>query len=254
MNKKQLSILWLALLVLVSMVWFPGEWFGYIIRGYPALKPDSVEFAVRILLPFVACVALILFSLRDRNKPFQMASPIQKKRISNSPVIKTTLILSCGALIGFVLGFMVIVRYQTPTEKITFEQVEWVQAPQSEFKDFCMIEGYKYELDSVMDWLKGLHAKKVAILYNGEEPYTSGLYKFLSDNMNHDKVIVTYSEMFNKGEKYFNKVLRNIEARKPEAIIFLGNNEDRVAFLENVDNQSEEAFWKDRREKIKWIE
>ena len=254
MNKKQLSILWLALLVLVSMVWFPGEWFGYIIRGYPALKPESVEFAVRILLPFVACVALIVFSLRDRNKSFQMASPIQKKRLGKSPVIKTTLILSCGALIGFVLGFMVIIRYQASTEKMTFEEVEWVKAPQSEFKDFCMIEGYKYELETLMDWLKELQAEKIAILYNGEEPYTSGLYKFLSDNMNHDRIIVTYSEMFNKGEKYFNKVLRDIESRKPEAIIFLGNNEDRVAFLENVENHSEEEFWKDRLEKIKWIE
>jgi len=254
MNKKQLSVLWIALVVLVSMVWFPGEWFGYIIRGYPALKPESVEFFVRILLPFVAGVVLIVCSLRDRDKSFQMASQIHNKRTRKSSVIKTTLILSCGALIGFALGFMVINRYQASTETMKFEEVEWVKAPQSEFKDFCRIEGYKSELDELMNWLKELHAEKIAILYNGEEPYTCGLYKFLSENMNRDRVIVTYAEMFNKGEKYFNKVLRDIESRKPEAIIFLGNSEDRVAFLENVESQSDDEFWKDRLEKIKWIQ
>jgi hypothetical protein len=254
MNKRQLSVLWFALVVLISMVWFPGEWFGYIIIGYPALKPESVEFVVRILLPFVACVSLIVFSLRDRKKSFQMASQINKKRIGKNSVIKSTLILSCGALIGFVLGFMVILRYQASTEKVEFEEVQWVKAPQSEFKDFCRVEGYKSELDELMDWLKELQVEEIAILYNGEEPYTSGLYKFLSDNINQDKVHVTYSEMFKKGEKYFYKVLRDIESLKPQAIIFLGNSEDRVAFLEHLESQSEEEFWKDRLDKIKWIE
>ena len=174
--------------------------------------------------------------------------------MGKSAAVKSTLILSCGALIGFALGFMVIMRYQNSTENVGFEEVEWVKAPQSEFKDFCMIEGYKYELETLMDWLKELHAEKIAILYNGEEPYTSGLYKFLSDNMNRDRVIVTYSEMFNKGEKYFYKLLREIESHNPEAIIFLGNSEDRVAFLENVESQSDEEFWKDRLEKIKWMQ
>ena len=57
MNKKQLYILWLALLLFISMVWFPGEWFGYIIEGYPVLKPESMEFIEEfssplLLLPF----------------------------------------------------------------------------------------------------------------------------------------------------------------------------------------------------------
>ena len=254
MNKKQLSILWISLLIFISMVWFPGEWFGYIITGYPAINPESLEFVIRILLPFCACVFLIVYSFRDRKKAFQMATPRKGKVTGKTSIVKPILILSCGALVGFVLGFLVIIRYQHSPESTVKEEVKWVNAPKSEFKDFCRREGFKYELDSLMDWAQELQAEEIAILYNGEDQHSKELYEFLLENIKDDKVTVTYSEMFKKGEKYFNKALEGIKVRKPEAIVFLGNAEDRLAFLENINDQEQEEFWKDRLEKIKWMQ
>ena len=254
MNKKQLTVLWLALLVFISMVWFPGEWFGYIITGYPAINPESLEFVIRILMPFCACVFLIVYSLRDRNKAFPMATPLKSKGSGKTPIVKPILILSCGALVGFVLGFLVIIRYQHSQKSTVKEEVQWVNAPQSEFKDFCRREGFKYELETMMDWVQELQADEIAILYNGEDEYSKDLYKFLLENIQDEKVTVTYSEMFKNGEKYFNKVVKGIEQRKPGAIVFLGNNEDRLTFLENITDQSADDFWKDRLEKIKWLQ
>ena len=253
MNKKQLGFLWFALVVFATMVWFPGEWFGYIIRGYPVLKPESVEFVIRILLPFCACVFLIVYSLRDRNTSLKMASQGISKQLSKSAVIKSTLILSCGALLGFLLGFVVI-RYQGSTESTIPQEVQWVKAPQNDFKDFCRRESYKHELETLMDWVHELQAEEIAILYNGEDSYASDLYKYFSENIRDDMVTVAYSEMFKQGQKSFYSVLQDIKSRKPEAIIFLGNSEDRIAFLQNIADQPQEEFWKEKLTKIKWME
>ena len=254
MNKKQLTILWFSLLVFISMVWFPGEWFGYIITGYPVINPESPEFVIRILLPFCVGVFLVVYSLKDRKKPFQMATHRKSKGGGKTSIIKPILILSCGALVGFLLGFLVIIRYQHSPESTVEKEIQWVNAPKSEFKDFCKQEGFKYELETLMDWVHELQAEEIAILYNGEDKYSMELHKFLLENIKDDKITVTYSEMFKNGEKYFNKVLEGIEVQKPEAIIFLGNVEDRLAFLENITGQEQDEFWKDRLEKIKWMQ
>ncbi len=254
MNNKQLTVLWIALVIFMSMVWFPGEWFGYIITGYPVINPESLEFVIRILLPFCAFVFLIVYTFRDRSKAFQMASHRKSMGTGKASIIKPILILSCGALVGFVLGFLVIIRYQHSPESTVKEEVQWVNAPKSEFKDFCRREGFKYELETLRDWVQELQVDEIAILYNGEDEYSKDLYKFLSENIKDDKVTVTYSEMFKNGEKYFNKVLKGIEQRNPGAIVFLGNNEDRVSFLENITGQEQVEFWKDRLEKIKWMQ
>ena len=60
--------------------------------------------------------------------------------------------------------------------------------------------------------------------------------------------------MFKGGEQSFYSELKTLESLKPEAIIFLGTYEERLAFLENVSEQSQVAFWQDGLDKIKWIE
>jgi hypothetical protein len=236
------------------MVWFPGEWFGYIITGYPVINPESLEFVIRILLPFCAGVFLIVYSLRDRKKAFQMATHRTPKGAGKPPIVKPILILSCGALVGFVLGFLVIIRYQESPENTVKEEVQWVNAPKSEFKDFCRHEGFKYELEALIDWVQELQVEEIAILYNGEDQYSKELYEFLLENFKDDKVTVSYSEMFKKGEKFFNQALKGIESSKPEAIVFLGSPDDRLAFLENITDQEQDEFWKDRIEKIMWMQ
>ena len=253
MNKKQLSVLWCALVVFATMVWFPGRWFGYIIVGYPLLQPESVEFLIRILLPFCACVFLIVYSLRDKKKSIKMASQVKPGRLGKNTLMKSTLILTCGALLGFVLGFIVI-RYHGSFESAVREEVQWVKAPRNEFKDFCKRESYKQELGILMEWVRELQAEEIAIIYNGEDSYSNNLYNYLTENMRDDRVSIIYSEMFKKGQKSFYSLLKDIEVRKPEAIIFLGNSDDRLAFLENIADQPQEEFWQEKLQKIKWIE
>jgi len=67
-------------------------------------------------------------------------------------------------------------------------------------------------------------------------------------------VTVTFSDMFKGGEQSFYSELKILESLEPEAIIFLGTYEERLAFIENVSEQSQIAFWQDSLNKIKWIE
>jgi len=65
---------------------------------------------------------------------------------------------------------------------------------------------------------------------------------------------VVLSEVFTTGESSFSKKLSIIESLKPEAIIFLGTHEERIAFVEAIAHRPTVAYWEGRREKIKWIE
>jgi hypothetical protein len=253
MNKKQLYILWLALLLFVSMVWFPGKWFGYIIEGYPVLKPESMEFLVRILLPFAAATLLIIYSLRDRKKPFRRTPHVQSARVGSSAIMKANLVLAGGVLLGFVVGYVVL-RYQVRPVNTVREEVQWVNVGDDEFRKFCKREGYKEEVNALTTWLQEKQAHEIAILYNGDDAYSHDLYTYFSEKIKEEQVTVTFSDMFKGGERSFYSELKILESLKPEAIIFLGTYEERVAFLENVSAQSQVAFWRDGLNKIKWIE
>jgi hypothetical protein len=253
MNKKQLYILWLALLLFISMVWFPGAWFGYIIEGYPVLKPESMEFLVRILLPFAATTLLIIYSLRDKKPPFRRTRNLKSVRLGSRSIMKANLVLAGGVLLGFVVGYAVL-RYQVRPVNTVREEVRWVNAGDDEFRKFCKREGYKEEVNVLTTWLKDKQAHEIAILYNGDDAYTHDLYTYFSEKIKEEQVTVTFSDMFKGGEQSFYSEIRMLELLKPEAIIFLGTYEERVAFIENVSALSQVAFWQDSLDKIKWIE
>jgi hypothetical protein len=253
MNKKQLYILWFALLLFISMVWFPGEWFGYIIEGYPILKPESMEFMVRILMPFAAVTLLMIYSLRDKKKPLRRTPNVTSVSPGNRSIMKANLVVGGGVLLGFVVGYAVL-RYQVRPVTIVREEVQWVNAGDDEFRKFCKREGYKEEVNVLTTWLKDKQAHEIAILYNGDDAYTHDLYTYFSEKIKEEQVTVTFSDMFKGGEQSFYSELRVLESLKPEAIIFLGTYEERLAFLENVSEQSQVAFWQDGLDKIKWIE
>ena len=253
MNKKQLYILWLALLLFISMVWFPGEWFGYIIEGYPILKPESMEFMVRILMPFAAVTLLMIYSLRDKKKPLRSTPNVTSVSPGNRSIMKANLVVAGGVLLGFVVGYAVL-RYQVRPVTIVREEVQWVNAGDDEFRKFCKREGYKEEVNVLTTWLKDKQAHEIAILYNGDDAYTHDLYTYFSEKIKEEQVTVTFSDMFKGGEQSFYSELRVLESLKPEAIIFLGTYEERLAFIENVSEQSQVAFWQDSLNKIKWIE
>jgi len=235
------------------MVWFPGEWFGYIIEGYPVLKPESVEFIVRILLPFAAVTLLIIYSLRDRKQPLRRTHQVKSSRVGSNPFMKVNMVLAGGVLLGFLVGYVVL-RYQVHPVNTVREEVQWVTAGDDEFREFCKREGYKEEVKALTTWLKGKHAHEIAILYNGDDAYSHDLYTYFSEMIKKEKVTVTFSDMFKGGEQSFYSELKILESLKPEAIIFLGTYEERLAFLKNVSEQSQVAFWQDSLDKIKWIE
>jgi hypothetical protein len=253
MNKKQLYILWLALLLFISMVWFPGEWFGYIIEGYPVLRPESIEFMVRILLPFAATTLLILYSLRDSKHYLRRDSKVGSVRAGSSSLMKINLVLAGGVLVGFIVGYFVL-RYQVRPVNTVREEVQWVTAGDDEFRTFCKREGYKEEVNLLITWLRDKQAHEIAILYNGDDAYSHDLYTYFSEKIKEEQVTVTFSDMFKGGEQSFYSELKTLESLQPEAIIFLGTQEERLAFLETVSEQSQVAFWQDGLDKIKWIE
>jgi len=235
------------------MVWFPGEWFGYIIEGYPVLKPESVEFIVRILLPFAAVTLLIIYSLRDRKQPLRRTHQVKSSRVGSNPFMKVNMVLAGGVLLGFLVGYVVL-RYQVHPVNTVREEVQWVTAGDDEFREFCKREGYKEEVKALTTWLKSKQAHEIAILYNGDDAYSHDLYTYFSEMIKKEKVTVTFSDMFKGGEQSFYSELKILESLKPEAIIFLGTYEERLAFLKNVSEQSQVAFWQDSLDKIKWIE
>jgi hypothetical protein len=60
--------------------------------------------------------------------------------------------------------------------------------------------------------------------------------------------------MYTEGDKSFFREIKALESAKPEAIIFLGSYEDRMAFLEGIAQQPQAEFWQKRLKKIRWIE
>ena len=168
-------------------------------------------------------------------------------------MMMANLVLAGGVFLGFVVGYVVL-RYQVRPVKTVSEEVQWVNAGDDEFRKFCKREGYKEEVNALTSWLKDKEVHEIAILYNGDDTYTHDLYTYFSEKIQEEQVTVTFSDMFKGGEQSFYRELRILESLKPEAIIFLGTYEERLAFLENVSEQSQVAFWQDGLDKIKWIE
>jgi len=69
-----------------------------------------------------------------------------------------------------------------------------------------------------------------------------------------EKITVALSETFKEGGTSFFSEIKALESAQPEAIIFMGTYEERVAFLETIAQQTEVEFWQKRRNKIRWIE
>ena len=253
MNKKQLCVIWLTLLLLTSMVWFPGMWFGYIVKGYPSVRPESMQFVVRILLPLISVALLIMYSLRDKERALKDDLWVKKISRNKHTLVKAVIILLIGLLIGLSAGYFAL-KSHVYTKRIVTEESATIHLQDNEFRDFCKREGYKKEIDVLTNWLREKQANDVAILYNADYFYSSDIYNVFSHKLNDEKVEVVFSDIFKQGERSFYSRLKIIESLKPEAIIFLGAYEERLAFLEDISHRSELDFWKDRLDRIKWIE
>ncbi len=253
MNKKQLCTIWLTLLLLTSMVWFPGMWFGYIIKGYPAIRPESMQFIMRILLPLISIALLIIYSLRDKERALKDDPLVKKIRQNKSAIFKSVLILLIGLLVGLSVGYFVL-KSHVYTERIVIKESTKTQLQDDDFRDFCKREGYKKEVDVLTNWLKKKQANDVAILYDEDYFYSHDIYNVFSHKLEDERVKIVFSDIFKQGERSFYSRLKIIESLKPEAIIFLGAYEERIAFLEDISHRSELDFWKDRLDRIKWIE
>jgi len=235
------------------MVWFPGRWFGYIVEGYPAIKPDSMEFLVKIFIPIFSFTLLIIYSLRDKKRVYKSDSSRKAVSPIGSTIFKFTLILTIGLLLGLSISYFLLKSHLHP-EHILIEESKRFQLQNNEFKNFCKREGYRKDVESLTKWLKEKRANKIAILYNVDDPYCSDIYKFFSQKLKDEKVKIVFSDMFKLGERSFYGRLKIIESLEPEAVIFLGTYQERIAFLEDISRRSTLAFWKSRLDKIKWIE
>ena len=250
MNKKQLCVIWVTLFLLTSMVWFPGRWFDFIIEGYPTIKPDSMEFLVRIFAP-VVCVALFSIYLLRNRKEVLPINPLEKK--AGTKVFRSVLVLTVGVLLGLFIGYFLLQNLRPP-EQVIIKESRSIKLQSSEFKEFCKREGYKKEVEALNDWLKENQAEEIAVLYSGDDAYSGEIYKYFSQNLKDGDVKIIFSDMYKQGEKSFYSRLKIIESLNPEAIIFLGTYEERIAFLEDISHRSELAFWENRLDKIKWVE
>jgi hypothetical protein len=234
------------------MVWFPGRWFDYIVEGYPTIKPDSLEFLVRIVIPIVSLALLLIYLFRDKERALNNHFS-GKTIIAGRGIFKPALFLSIGLILGILLVYFLL-KPQVLPEQATLEESKRLQLQHNEFRDFCKREGYRTEVEALANWLREKRAREVAILYNADDAYSSEIYKLFSQKLKDEKVKIIFSDMFKLGEKSFSSRLKIIESLKPEAVIFLGMYEERMAFLEDISYRSELAFWKNRLDKIKWIE
>ena len=235
------------------MVWFPGKWFGYIVEGYPTIKPGSMEFVVRIFIPLISCALLIIYSLRDKGKELRSDSPVKTSGPSTSNILKVTFILSIGLFLGLLVGYLLL-KPHPQLKNSANKRLERFQAHNNEFREFCKREGYREEVEDLTDWLKGKQAKEIAILYNVDDTYSSDIYKVFSQRINDENIKIVFSDRFKPGEVSFYSRLKIIESLKPEAIIFLGRYNERIAFLDDISHRSQLPFWKSRLDKIVWIE
>ena len=250
MNKKQLSVIGITLLLLTSMVWFPGRWFDFIIEGYPAIKPDSVEFLVRIFAPLVCMALFSIYLVRNRSEELPL-NPLEKK--AGTKVVRFVLVLAVGVLMGLFIGRFLLHNLLSPEQAI-IKKSRSIKLQGSEFKEFCKREGYKKEVEALNNWLKEKHAEEIAVLYSVDDAYSAEIYKYFSQNLKDGEVKIIFSDRYKQGERSFYSRLKIIESLNPEAIIFLGTYEERIAFLEDIASRSQLAFWEDRLDKIKWVE
>lgn len=253
MNKRQLLIAWCALLIATSMVWFPGSWFGYIVNGYPVIKPDSAEFLVKIIIPLFAFTLLLVYCLRDKQVSAAGGVRVQAYRRSRVSLFSAVLILSGGIIVGFIGSFYLFSEGDHPGEKIVTEQRKAGEVD-DQFRNFCRREGYRQEVEALTKWLKEEQAYNIAILYNEDDAYSHDLYTHFLQSLPDEKITVAFSDTFKEGDKSFFREMKALESAQPEAIIFMGKYEERVAFLETIAQQPQAEFWQKRRNKIRWIE
>ena len=253
MNKRQLFIIWCGLLIAVSMIWFPGSWFGYIVNGYPVIKPESKEFLVKILMPLLGFTMLLVYGMRDKRMPASGFAGVRSYPPRRSSFFYALLVLSGGILFGFMGSYYMISRAGRPVPNPVKQEMKAGEAD-NQFRNFCRREGYRQEVEALTRWLRNERANSIAILYNGDDAYSHDVYTYFLQSLSQEKITVAFSDMFKDGDKTFIKEMKALESAKPEAIIFLGNYDERVAFLETIAQQPQAEFWQKRRTKIKWIE
>jgi len=253
MNKRQLFIIWCGLLIAVSMIWFPGSWFGYIVNGYPVIKPESREFLVKILMPLLGFTILLVYGMRDKRMPASGFAGVRTYRPRRSSFFYALLILSGGIFFGFMGSYYMISRADRPVPNPVKQEMK-AGGADNQFRNFCRREGYRQEVEALTRWLRNERANSIAILYNGDDAYSHDVYTYFLQSLSQEKITVAFSDMFKDGDKTFIKEMKALESAKPEAIIFLGNYDERVAFLETIAQQPQAEFWQKRLNKIKWIE
>jgi hypothetical protein len=252
-NRKQLAVIWCALLIAVSMVWFPGSWFGYIVIGYPAIRSDSVEFLVKIILPLTAFTLMLVYCLRSKPATAIGGVHLRSNRPRRFSLVCAMLILGAGLAAGFIGGYCVVTRGHPPVDTRLKQGRQPVDADDP-FRNFCRREGYRHEVEALTRWLSDEKAGSIGILYNGDDAYSHDLYTYLLQSLPDKKVTVAFSDMYKSGDKSFFQEIKALESAKPEAIIFLGSYEDRTAFMESIAQMPQAGYWRKRLAKIKWVE
>jgi len=251
MNKKQLGVIWIALVLLTTMIWFPETWFGCMVEGYPAIKPESAEFLVKVLIPLTCFSLFFVYLLRDSTQLLEHA--VVPKRRKKRSLVRFIFVMIVGVVVGLFLSYF-FSRSPAPPQPSVVSEIRNFKVQTSEFKEFCTREGYREEVELLVHWVKKTQAAEIAILYNKDDLYSAELYKRVSKTLEGEPIKVVLSEVFTTGESSFSKKLSIIESLKPEAIIFLGTHEERIAFVEAIAHRPTVAYWEGRREKIKWIE
>jgi hypothetical protein len=234
------------------MVWFPGSWFGYIVHGYPVIRPDSIEFVVKIIMPLLSFTFLLVYCLRDKQSTAAgvRTQAYRPRRVS---LFSAMLILSVGIIAGFIGSFYLFPAADHPVDTAV-PKGRTTDEADDPFRAFCRREGYRQEVEALTQWLKEEHADSIAILYNEDDAYSHDLYTHLVQSLPDEKITVAFSDTFKEGDRSFFREMKALESAQPEAIIFMGTQEERVAFLESIAQQSQVEFWQKRRNKIRWIE
>jgi hypothetical protein len=163
------------------------------------------------------------------------------------------LILVAGLATGFIGGYFMVSRPDRPADTRGQESRQ-ADEVDDQFRNFCRREGYRREVETLTQWLSEEQAGSIGILYNGDDDYSHDLYTYFLQSLSDKKITVAFSDRYKEGNTSFLQEMKALESAKPEAIIFMGTYEERVAFLETIDQQPQAEFWQKRRNKIRWIE
>jgi hypothetical protein len=253
MNKKQLAVLWTSVLLLTHTVWFPEFWFGSIVEGLPYLQPLSPAFLIKVVLPVVAITALLLYTLRSKERGAGTHSVHRRVKASALFSFPSLSFVLLGAIVGLTAGYILPQRQAHLDKEDTQKEVETHGSPYRQFIEFSKSQESHRIVERFLSWATENEARKVAILFNGDSAYYSETNHLLTEELARRDIRVVFSDTYRPGDIDFNISLSLMEAYGPDTVFFLGSYNERKEFVKVVTTWPDE-FWKERLERIKWME